>query len=257
MLTFNLQPHHLKRPEKIVWRIPGVRTPSASALDLIKSTSQRKFLRTIDAVLEINGITWKLISLSKQQFLDWLPYYETRMLELDFRTLATEAWYEARVQAGKEIWGMFFYQQEKLVCSGIFVIEGTKKATFAFKASDRIDLTNKQNSSIGSVIDYFFIREMMQRGIHTLSAGQSRNAFGVYNTLGYLEYKLRFGYEPLIGEGIPCEYSVPLSEDSSVVFFASHQEKLQLTYIHAEALRKEIPAVRLLPPSISFQEISI
>ncbi len=257
MHEYNLEPHQLIRPEKISWRIPGIQTPNVSALDLIKSKSQRKFLHTVDAILEENGITWELIPLSKQQFLDWLPYYESHMLELDFRILATETWYEARVQAGKEIWGMFFHQHGKLVCSGIFVMEGTEKATFAFKASDRIELTKKENSSIGSVIDYFFIKEMIHRGVKTISAGRSRNAFGVYNTFGYLEYKLRFGYEPLIAEEVSFEHSVPLSEDNSVVFFATHQEKLQLTYIHPEALQKEVPAVRLLPASLSFQEIII
>lgn len=257
MQTLDLTPYKLNRPEKITWRIPGVQNPTVDALELIKSSSQRKFLRTSDAVLAENGITWEIVKLDRKRFVEWLPYYETRMSELEYRVLADEAWYDARIEKGKEVHGMFFYKNGGLVCSGIFVIDGQEKATFAFKASERISLTNKDNSSIGSVIDYFFIREMIKRGIKIISAGRSRNAFGVHNTWGYLEYKLRFGYEPLIGEEVVREITAPLDEDGSVAFFALQEGIIKLFFARPAGLTKNLAALNYLPTTLPFQELVI
>ena len=256
MNQFNLQEHNIVRPEKVIWRIPEFSRTTVEALELIKSSSQKKFLQNIDEILIQNQITWELVEVDKQRFLEWLPYYEARMSEHEYRILADEQWYDTRISEGKKIEGMFFYQNDTIICSGMFLIENTAKATFAFKASDRIDLTSKSNSSIGSVIDYFFLKEMLQRGIPIISAGKSRNAFGVHNTFGYLEYKLRFGYYPFFEEGATQETEVPVSEDGSVAFFAQENSVQKLFYIHPAGITKELQALKMLPEIIQFKEIT-
>lgn len=254
MSDFDLTKYHISKTEKVSWRIPNDNR-SPYALDHIKSSSQRKFLQNIDHILESNSITWHAAPIDRIQFLEWMEYYEAKMSEHDYRHIADANWFDTRISEGKVIEGMFFYKDGKLICSGIFVVEGTQKATFAFKASDRIDLSSKSNSSIGSVIDYFFLKEMLARNITIISAGKSRNAFGVHNTFGYLEYKLRFGYYPLIDD-VDQETTVPLSEEGSVAFFAKQNNALKLFYVHPLAGAKELQALKVLPPSIESVEIT-
>lgn len=218
-MTVNLEPYHLTRPEKIRWRFPSL-TPDESVTPHILSKGLRKFLSNVDELLAAKQITWTLEELSAEQFGSWLEYYQQKMLENQYDVIASQEWFAKKTALGQKVLGLLMYQQGKLVGSGIFAVNGTEKATFAFKATDRLDLTNTANSSLGAVIDYLFLREMHQRGIQLLSAGQSRNAFGVVNTLGYLDYKLRFGYQPSFGSKTPLSSEVPLGEDGTVVFYA-------------------------------------
>jgi len=57
-----------------------------------------------------------------------------------------------------------------------------------------------------------------------ISGGQSRNAFGVTNSLGYLDYKMRFGYQPSFADTAEYLSEVPLSETGCVLFFGRSAE---------------------------------
>ena len=251
---FDLSPYAIKRPEKVAWRLP-VDPAIQNPLDYIKSSGQRKFLESINTVLEANNITYQTKVLDAASFQDWLPYYEARMSENDFSIIASTEWYEQRTAEGKTVEGMFFYQEGALVCSGIFLTEGSEKATFAFKASNRIDLTSKSNSSIGAVVDFFFIREMLSRGFPILSAGRSRNAFGFFNTEGYLEYKLRFGYQPTLSDTTVFDTSVPLAENGCICFFGIKNDQLTLFSVRPENVPLNVPGIKILPATITFEEI--
>ncbi|MBP7768591.1 hypothetical protein KA082_02030 [Candidatus Woesebacteria bacterium] len=245
----------LTRPEKVIWRIPQAVRTNKDALLLLKSKTMRSFLRGIDAVLMKNNITWQLHELSREKFAEWLRYYTEKMEELDYSVIASLEWYDKRIELGKTVEGLFFYQAGKLICSGIFMIEGMQKATFAFKASDRIDLSSEPNSSIGSVIDFFFIQEMLKRDIAIISAGKSRNAFGVFNTVGYLDYKFRFGYLPQPDMKSQFLDTIPMPESGIVLFYgvkdgapglyALQPHGTQKTYEVARFATTELPFVVL------------
>ena len=252
---FSLAPLEITRPEKIIWRIPDSVRTTQDPFGVLKSKSMRSFLRSVEATLAEQSITWTLQELSRDEFAHWLEYYKAKMTELDYSIIASLEWYDKRVADGKIVEGMFFRQNMELVCTGIFVIEGTQKATFAFKASDRLELSSKENSSIGSVIDFFFIREMMQKGITVISAGKSRNAFGVFNTIGYLDYKFRFGYMPHNSETIPQLQTVPLPENGIVLFFGERAEKLHLFALQPKGTQQHYEVQRFTSAELPFEII--
>ncbi len=251
---FSLTPFDITRTEKVAWRFPSV-TTEEEILEKIISKSQRSFLRVSEGLLTSYGITWELKSLTLAEFEAWLPYYQSKMSELDYDILANSEWYQSRAAQGKTIEGLFMHQGEKMVGSGIFVIEGTNKATFAFKASERLDLSNRANASLGSIIDFFFIREMVKRRIAIISAGKSRNAFGVINSLGYLDYKMKFGYRPTFPDGTEFVKSVPLNEKGAVVFYGKKADQIALYAFKPQGSQITFEQARFGTPELPFIEV--
>ncbi len=253
MNSIDLQTYGIARPEKVIWRCPaGLVDPLAG----IKSKSLKQFLTSADSILETAQITWKYHTLTDQEFLDWLPYYKTKMAENDYEIIASPEWLQKKREQQLEIEGLFFYKNDQLVGSGIFTRDKLEKATFAFKASDRIDLTNKQNSSLGSIIDFFFIREMVKQQVKIISAGRSRNAFGVINTLGYLDYKLRLGYEPQLDEKSVQLNEVPLNENGVVLFYGIKEGKTSLFALKPTDSTQQFEQSRFATPELPFIELT-
>ena len=227
-MELDLTQFGLERSTKVIWRFP---VDDQDPLNHFRSKGLRKFLQKSAELLEKIGITWKYEALTREAFLNWLPYYQEKMTEQGYDLLATPEWYDSRTGMGRTVEGMFFYQNGKMVGSGIFTVEGNEKAVFSFKASDRIDLDNTSNSSLGAVIDYLFLQKMSEKKIAIISAGQSRNAFGVVNTLGYLDYKLRFGYNPQLPKTPEMTTTIPVNDDGVVAFFAQPKEGVAGIYL--------------------------
>ncbi len=252
MNTIDLTPYQVVRYEKTRWRFPST---GGDVLATIKSKGLRDFLKNIDQVLATQNIISTYKKISRDEFAEWLSYYQTKMAEHQFDFIASLDWYDQKIKEGKTVEAVFFHQQNKMVASGIFLREGNHKATLAFKASDRLELTNKSNSSIGAVVDYFFLKTMREQHVEIISSGRSRNAFGVINTLGYLDYKLRFGYEPTPAKKSTLLYSVPVNEKGIILFFGIHSEKvalyalkpkdLQITFEQSRFASQELPFIEL------------
>jgi|GEM_PF-875752 len=232
----------LSRPEKVRWFINA---DQPDALTLIKSSSLRKFLNKADAVLATQQITWELHPLTEQEYLNWLPYYRQKMSELKFEPLARESWYAEKISQGKIVEGIFFHQLingvKSMIGSGVFVIEPQKRASFAYKASEHLNLSNEAFSSLGVIIDYIFLKEMLGRRLPQISAGKSGNAFGVFETYGYPVYKLRLGYEPQVAEDSPLVPWAPVNEGGAAMFYALNQnQQLGLYFFHPAGLKLEL-----------------
>jgi hypothetical protein len=223
MTDFPLTPHAIARPERVRYFFAENYT---DVLSEIKSKSSRKFLRKSDEVLVQNNITWEYKPVSEQEFLDWLPYYREKMTEHGYDILANPEWYQKTVADGKKVEGFFFYKAGKMIGSTILSRIGTENAAGNFKASDRLDLSSEDNSSIGIVIDYFYLREMANQKVKHISAGRSRNAFGVINGIGYLQYKLRLGYSPKPDDGTAMLSTVPLNDQGYVFFYGIKNDQL-------------------------------
>lgn len=216
--VIDLTPFELQRPEKLLWLYPqGVTEP----LDHLNSSSLRKFLAKAEELLSDNHITWEVKTLDEAGFTQWLSYYQSKMDENEFSTIADIAWFQKRLAEGYQIQGLWFLKGEQLVASGILRVKDTEEVVLAFKASDRLELGGKANSSIGAVVDYCFLQYAVDQGFGRISAGRSRNAFGVINSIGYLDFKLRFGYLPHPDPTSPLLVEAPVDEQGRAVFLAS------------------------------------
>ncbi len=250
--VFNLQPLGIERSEKVRWRFPY---QGGDVVECIQSKKLRAFLREVDSVLASQQITVSMQELSAADFEQWLPYYHEKMSELGYDELATPEWYQDRVSKGNTVEGIFFHQRGTLIGSAI-VLLGTDKATLAFKASDRLDLTNKPNSSLGAVVDFWFLKKMTERGIAVISGGQSRNAFGVINSLGYLDYKMKLGYVPSVSEIADIVQDIPLNDQGVVLFFGrSAAQAFAMYAIKPKDLSLQFEPARFATPEMPFIEL--
>lgn len=224
-IPYSLIRHNITRPEKITWQFPAGVAP----LDQIKSKSLKKFLGRAEEHLHENHINWSLEPLTDEGFLHWLSYYRTKMFENGYRIIADEAWYNQKIASGYQVLGLLFYKDGQLVASGIIGLDPkTKAGHLHFKASDRLELSNRDNSSIGAVVDYFFLKYAFDQKLVLVTGGKSRNAFGVFNTLGYLDFKLRFGFVPIADLTSPLLDEVPTLPEKPVVFYGLQDKQLKL-----------------------------
>ncbi len=226
MNKIDLTPYNILRPEKLEWYFPSVQTDE-DIFTAIKSKSLRSFLRKTDLRIEQVGITWEHRSISYQEYLQWLAYYVKKMKEQNFSIFATESWYQEKISEGKEITGIFLYKSGTMIGSTIISVQHLDLlATSHFKASEHLHDFSDRNSSLGAIIDFLFLRTMRQKGIRNLSSGRARNAAGIFNSYGYIDYKLRFGFVPTVITDMQNFDSAPLSEDGTVLFFGVQNEQL-------------------------------
>lgn len=214
----DLTPFQLLRPEKVLWTYPAT---ISNPIDQFRSKSLRKFLARVEEYLAQANITSEVVALDEAGFREWLTYYTAKMKENGFSLMADMDWYHRRVAEGYQIQGLWFWQAGKLVASGILRVKGTEEIVFAFKASDKLELAGGSNSSIGSVVDYYFQKLALGQGFQRISAGRSRNTFGVINSLGYLDFKLRLGYDPSPDPTSPLLTNVPVDEQGRALFLAT------------------------------------
>lgn len=215
MPSIDLSAYSLKRPEKIRWTFPY---KEGDVLEYIQSKSVQKLLKHSDKLLQEANITYTYKKLSEAEYIAWLPYYMEKTLENHYTPFAKPELYQEKMDIGEEIWGIFYYKHEIMIGSAIIIKASPKKAIMAYKASEKINLSNDKNSSLGAIIDYHFVKHMATEKIENINSGRSRNAFGAINTFGYLDYKLRFGYVPTPGDDLLLD-SVPTTEDGIVCCF--------------------------------------
>ncbi|HYD35871.1 MAG TPA: hypothetical protein VD999_07460 [Vitreimonas sp.] len=223
-MTFDLKPHHIQRPEKITWRFPY---KGGDILSYLKSKTSRSFLRNADQDLLEFGITYQVKEVDENLFSQWLEYYSSKMSEQGYEVIANWEWYHKRKDEGYTIYLGLFTQGETWVGSEIFS-QKDQRFIAAFKASERLEKFSKKRNSIGAVIDYFFIKYAVEHQAELISFGQSRNAFGVINTSGNLDYKLRFGFQPQPSKDTVLLTEVPIGEDGTVMFFGLQDGCLKL-----------------------------
>jgi hypothetical protein len=247
----DLQTHAIVRPEKVEWWWAG----GTDLFGGLRSKSLKTFLRKADEILVEQHIRWEHKEITAEEFVTWLPYYQQKMGELGYDLFATPEWYQNKKTEGKKIEALFFYRDEKMIGSAI-ISRSADTAILHFKASDRIDLASNSNSSLGVVIDFIFQRKMLEEGVLKISSGTSRNAFGVINAYGYLDYKLRIGFDPSAAANAEMLTDVPVNENGEVVFYGVQNEKP--AFFRLKPIGSEAPfdATRLQALPIPFVEIT-
>ncbi len=253
-MMISLRQFNIQRPERINYDFP-VSNP-ANLLDHIKSKSLRSFLLKTDEILVKNNIEWKYEDLTEEKFMEWLPYYKEKMEERNHEVRATKEWYQEQISKGVHLKGLFFYQGQRLVGSGIIGLHDNI-VHFAYKASDQIELSSMSNSSIGAIIEFLALKLAAETGHYTTTMSRSRNAFGFFNTLGYLDYKLRFGYKPEPISDVQLLDEVPVNEKGSVLFYGVQNKEFILFSLQPESQKekKTFDKSRFTSSGIPFKEI--
>ena len=232
----SLKQFNIERPEKILYYLP-----ISNEIDLfnnIKGKRLKSFLRKSDEILKKNNIEWKYEELTKKKFLEWLPYYKEKMEEHDHNILADEEWYQEQTQKGFNIKALFFYQNEKMVGSGIMAFKDDL-VSLAFKATDRITISHVSYGSLGSVIDFLRLKLICKEGNFKTVVTRSRNAFGVFNTTDYLDLRLRFGYIIRPNLDAPVLSDVPVNDEGFVFFYGLQNGELSLYALLSKDVNEE------------------
>lgn len=211
----DLQQFNIQRPDRVRWTAT---IEQDDVLNSLRSKSLRKFLKNIDEVLHTHNISWTLNPLTKDEYSQWFRFYTEKMSHLQYDVLATPEWYDQKLAEGKTVEGLIFTQADILVGAGIVARTEMRKASLAFKASEKIDMSNISNGNLGAIIDYFFIREMHRMGVKEISGGRSYNAFGSLTNFGYLEYKTKF-YTPAPATNFSSMMTVPVNEEGDALFY--------------------------------------
>ncbi len=253
-MLIDLTQFNITRPEKINYDFPM--SNPVHLIDYVKSKSLQTFFKKADEILLKNKITWEYKDLNEHEYIKWLQYYTEKMKELGHDVRATKEWYQEQHKKDVNLKGLFFYQNQKMVGSGII---GLKNNTIhlAYKASDRIKLSSISNSNLGYLIEFWALQLPLTEKPYTRLISMSRNAFGFYNTLGYLEYKFQFGFTPQITEESAMLDSVPVNESSFVLFYGIQNKELILFALIPE-LQKNVELFNKTPfisQAIPFREI--
>ena len=232
----SLKQFNIERPEKILYYLPI--SNETDLLNNIKGKRLKSFLRKSEDILKENNIEWKYEELTENKFLEWLPYYKEKMEEHDHNLLADEAWYQEQIQKGFNIKALFFYQNGKMVGSGIMTFKDDL-VSLAFKATDRINISHVSYGSLGSIIDFLRLKLICKEGKYKTVVTRSRNAFGVFNTTDYLDLRLRFGYIIRPNLDAPVLPDVPVNDEGFVFFYGLQNGELSLYALQPKDTNKE------------------
>ncbi len=184
---FDLAPHGILRPEKISWFFPAHTKDIVSEL---KSKSLRSFVSKSAQLLAEAGLKQEIKLMTQEDFLKWLPYYTEKMTNQSYEVLASPEWFTTKTEKGRDVYSIFITRQDTLVASLIFTYAPeSQRSSIAFRANDRLDIFSGGRSSIGSLLDYAFLQWSLQYPCLVVSAGRSRNAFGVTISVGNLDFK--------------------------------------------------------------------
>jgi hypothetical protein len=227
MKEISLFPFKLVRPEKVKWFFPS----AEDIFDSLQSKSLRQFLKKADAKMDELGISWREQELDEEMYQAWLKYYEQNMSAKGYAIFATPHWLKEKHAAGQKVFGLFFYRHEQMIGSLVYVQENEHVANAAYKASEHIEELSTGGASLGAVIDYIYLRVLKEKGVKDIFYGRSRNAFGAVNNFGYLEYKLKFGFQPFVPPETPLLTTVQVNEEGTVAFYGLKDTGLSLYFL--------------------------
>lgn len=221
----SLKQFNIERPERILYYLSI--SNETDLFNNIKGKRLKSFLRKSEEILKKNNIEWKYEELTEEKFLKWLPYYKETMEKLDHTIWADEKWYQEETQKGFNIKALFFYQNGKMVGSGIMAFKDDL-VSLAFKATNRITVSHVSYGSLGSIIDFLRLKLICKEGTSKNVVTRSRNAFGVINAPDYLDLRLRFGYTIHPNLNAPVLSDVPVNDEGCVLFYGLQNGELSL-----------------------------
>ena len=219
------------RPSKILWVFPK---PEADAdwTNKIPSKSVQRLARKTKSLLQQAGISIDVVPLTESLYQEWHAYYAKTMLSQDHEVLAAPEWFIERRMELPPIWLMDFRKNGERV--GASIISGRSNGVFShhYKASDRLLIPGPDNTSLGGLMELYFLDYAFSQSPRQVNSGRSRNAFGFYNTLGYLAAKLRMGYIPELDRSHPWDDEfLRKSEQTPTIWFVERENKIPIAWI--------------------------
>ena len=194
MHDFNFSP--LWRPQKISWIYPIA--SNKSVIENIQSKNARKFLGNVSEFLKLNNFEISSGECTLKEYKEFLVLYNERTAARGFDPIAKAEWFSTKKKEGKKIEKIFIRHNNQLIGGKIITIIGGEIRS-SYKANQQLPIFQKlHNASLGLILDYLMLEHYIKRKPTLLTAGTSRNLFGVFNTVGYLIFKLRMGYQPLV-----------------------------------------------------------
>jgi hypothetical protein len=188
------------------------------------------------------------------------------MRSLGHDVIANTAWFEKKAQEHKQVFFIFVTHQDsgELLGTSVFTWSSTTHmVTSAFRATQRINLiAQKQKGSLGFLLDLLFLREALALRPHTISAGRSRNAFGIVNSFGYLNSKLQTGMRPHISGNEQLLQTTPTpppgkdtaffgKTDAGVTFFVLHAGEVWNDTLQLQRFAGKTFCIRTVPNKTS------
>ncbi|HNQ17367.1 MAG TPA: hypothetical protein PKJ26_05535 [Candidatus Woesebacteria bacterium] len=194
MPTMHFTP--LWRPQKVSWVYPT--TSDKSVLENIRSKNARKFVSTIPEFLQRNKFELSSGACTFKEYREFLELYNERTAARGFDPIAKVEWFSAKKREGKKVEKIFIRHNDQLIGGKIITVIGDEVRS-SYKASQQLPIFQKlHNASLGLILDYSMLDHYTKKKPSLLTAGTSRNLFGVFNTIGYLTFKLRMGYQPQV-----------------------------------------------------------
>lgn len=223
MPTINFQP--LFRPQKVSWIYPL--ESKKSVLENIHSKHAIKFLSGLNEFLTNHQLEVSTGVCSRTEYEEFLQLYNERVAARGFESIANLEWYKTKEREGKSIEKLFIKQSGVLVGGKIITVID-KQVRSSYKASVQLPIFQKpRNASLGLILDYLMLEHYIKTKPTLLTAGTSRNLFGVINTIGYLVFKLRIGYLPkVINPNTTFEQSTPTPNQPVWFTFLSQTTKI-------------------------------
>lgn len=213
------------RPTRVKWLFPKEALAVTKPLEWISyipSKSIRALALQLDAVLEQAGLVYTIEPLTAESYSDWRKFYAEQMSVQHHEVLAKPDWFEHRKVEYPEILLVEIRRQEDghRVGAAIILRKVDGEWNKPYRASLRIALPRLKNVSIGALLDLLSLRYIFAHKPTLVKSGASRNAFGCINTLGYLAYKLKIGYEPWLFPEFSLEDEYPrLTEETPTAWF--------------------------------------
>lgn len=194
MSNLNITP--LWRPDKITW---VYQNPDPNqVLDRIQTKSGRKFLRSLEQIKLQYNISFEIGPCTEHEYLQWLELYFEITEAKKFRKPAQPEWYAQKIAENKQIEKVFLYQNGFLLGGKIISISKDNIVRSAFKITRPYEFGKEiKNGSLGLMLDYVFLQHYSKQYKH-ITGGRSQNLFGIFNKIGYLNFKLRIGYSAKI-----------------------------------------------------------
>jgi hypothetical protein len=213
------------RPTSIEWVYPALESGS-EWFTHVQSSSLQKLAKQLDTLFAENGIEVTRTPLTEEVFNAWLPFYTEKMLEQGHEVMATIEWFHKRSAENRQLYVVDFIKDKKRIGTTINSTTPERKHTQHFKASDRVDVGNQKNASLGALIDLRFIQQAVQQNASVISSSTSRNGFGYFNTIGYLTFKLKLGYKPMIAPTATFDQDFAQEEANPVIWFVTSSPNL-------------------------------
>lgn len=201
------------RPERILWKFPlpaDTQDPDAWIAH-IASKSTRAWARKLDEMLQLGGLEYEITPLTAEKYADWYTFYVPTMIAQKHDVLAKPEWFELRRPVYQEIYILEVRRVADQVRVGASILTEKvgRKWGKPYRASERVDVPGVKNFSLGALLDLLAMRFMFSHHPAEVNSGTSRNAFGHFNNLGYLAYKLKIGYKPWFNPELPASDTWP------------------------------------------------